>query len=143
MALNVACAAALTLLLQGPANVVPGTHHQLPRRARNGGVSDAELLAYSRRPFDKAETMNRTIVLGTHRGTQVVAEFPCGDLCPESTGTIIRYELKSGEACAKRGGVVEQVFVSQGPGLVNRELCVPRILARKKQKAKQGTAEEE
>ena len=127
-----AYASFVMLLLGAQPVVVPGTHHQLPHRSAAGEVSDAELVAYAQRPFEKAEMMQRTIVLGSHRGTKLIAEFPCSDLCPQNTARIIRYELKAGEVCATLYRVQEEVFVPEGVGLAKRLLCVPAILAPKR-----------
>jgi hypothetical protein len=103
MALGVAHEAIVMLLLETGGAVMAGTHHQLPRQQPDGSVGDAELLAYSERPFDKAEMMLKTVVLGSHHGNKLVAECPCSDVCPAYTTRVIRYELKAGGGALREG----------------------------------------
>jgi hypothetical protein len=131
MAPSVACGGVLVLLLQVAGTTVPGTHHQLPHRGLNGAVADADLLAYSRSPFDKAEMMHKTVVLGTHLGNKLIAEFPCSDVCPDYTARVIRYDLAAGEVCVAKGGALREVYVPYGIAMVKREYCIPPILAAK------------
>ncbi len=105
--------------------------HQLPPRGADGAVSDADLRAYAARPFDKGQMMFKTVVLGTHHGNKLIAEFPCGDVCPAYTIRVIRYELKPGERCEARGGVLETLSVPQSIAMVKREFCIPPVLASK------------
>lgn len=129
--MDLTCTGVLVLLLQTGAPTAPATPHEPPRQGPDGAVADADLLAYSRSPFDKAQMMHKTVVLGTHRGNTLIAEFPCSDLCPTYTTRIIRYELKPGETCRARGGVSQERFVPHGIGMAKREYCVPPVLTAK------------
>ncbi|HEX3405713.1 MAG TPA: hypothetical protein VHS81_00625, partial [Caulobacteraceae bacterium] len=70
-------------------------------------LTDADLTAYAAKPFDKAAMMFKRVALGLHHGALVVADFPCGDVCPNYTVRIIHYDVSPGPACARLGGIVE------------------------------------
>ena len=92
-------------------------------------ISDAELLRYAASTYDKRKMEGREIIVGVHRGVQVVAEFPCADLCPDYTTRVIRYAVAPGAECASKGGVDKLIGVPEGIGWTERRYCVPAILA--------------
>lgn len=92
-------------------------------------LSDADLIAYAARPFDKAAMMEQRLVVGLHHGVPVVAEFPCSDVCPDYTTRIIHYDLAPGPACAAAGGVVKSRRVPYSIAMIEKDFCVPRPLA--------------
>ncbi len=69
--------------------------------------------------------------LGRHHGVAVVADFPCGDVCPDYTTRIIHYDVAPGPACAKAGGVEEIKMIPRGIAVMRQPFCVPKVLAGK------------
>jgi hypothetical protein len=94
-------------------------------------LSDADILAYSTRPFDKAAMMGMRDVVGIHNGVAVVADYPCSDVCPAYTTRIIHYDAEPGPACSKAGGVVEMRTVPIAIAVQMKPFCVPKVLAKK------------
>jgi hypothetical protein len=92
-------------------------------------LSDADLVAYANQPFDKAAMMFKHVTLGVHHGQPVVADFPCGDICPDYTTRIIHYAVGPGPECSAGGGVVVTRGVPMGAAEGMREFCVPKVLA--------------
>jgi hypothetical protein len=90
-------------------------------------VSDAELLEYASQPYDKGGMMWKRVVLGINRGAQVVATFPCSDLCPNYTVRVIHYEIPLSR-CSEIGGVEKNIRVPQGIAMHDQPFCVPRVL---------------
>jgi hypothetical protein len=73
--------------------------------------------------------MFRRIVLGRHHGVPVVADHPCGDVCPQYTRRIVHYDLPP-ERCAETGGVVVEELVPRGIAVRRMPYCEPAVLAR-------------
>jgi hypothetical protein len=94
-------------------------------------LSDADLVRYQASAFDKRAMMFKHVRLGLHHGVAVVADFPCGDLCPEYTTRIIHYDVTPGPACAKAGGVEEPRMIPRGIAVTRQPFCVPGVLAGK------------
>jgi hypothetical protein len=92
-------------------------------------LTDADLLAYAAKPFDKGAMMFHRLALGLHHGAPVVADFPCGDICPNYTIRIIHYDAAPGPACAKIGGVTVTREVPQSIAVIKQSFCVPAVLA--------------
>lgn len=115
----IAPAAALLILLLAP---VP--HGAGPL------LTDADIAAYAARPWDKAATMDRHILLGFHNGGRVVVDFPCGDVCPDYTTRIIHYAVEPGPGCGGLGGVLRYAVIPSGIGSYRRAFCVPAVLGR-------------
>jgi len=93
-------------------------------------LTDADLLAYDAKPFDRGAMMFRHITLGRHHGALVVADFPCGDVCPNYTVRIIHYDVPPGPACARIGGRDQTRSIPQGIAATERDFCVPAVLAK-------------
>lgn len=91
-------------------------------------LTDADLTAYAAKPFDKAAMMFKRVALGMHHGALVVADFPCGDVCPNYTVRIIHYDAPPGPACAKLGGVTETRSVPVSIAVEEKTYCVPAVL---------------
>lgn len=91
-------------------------------------LTDADLLNYAHAPFDKRAMMFKRVALGRHRGLPVVADHPCGDVCPVYTRRIVHYDVPLAD-CARRGGVVRDELVPSGPAVVRRPYCTPAVLA--------------
>jgi len=91
-------------------------------------LSDRDLLHYAATKFDKRAMLGRRIVLGTHRGTTVVATFTCGDVCPEYTKRIVHYDVPP-ERCDGVGGAVVNELVPRGIAVRPVPYCEPPVLA--------------
>ncbi|WP_017463430.1 hypothetical protein [Dyella ginsengisoli] len=98
------------------------------RAATPGTLDDAALLAYAKQPWDKATLMHTTVPLGRYHGVPVVAEFPCGDVCPQYTQRIIHFDLPEGADCAAAGGVEREVLVPMAIAMRTKRFCFPRVL---------------
>jgi hypothetical protein len=92
-------------------------------------LDDAKIVAYAAAPFDKAAKSGKSEVLGIHHGVRVVVDFPCSDICPQSTMRIIRYDLEPGPACDRAGGKTIDAVYPAGPVTLTTRLCVPEIMA--------------
>ena len=95
-------------------------------------LSDADLVAYAAKPFDHGAMMFHHVTLGLHHGAPVVADFPCGDVCPNYTMRIIHYDVAPGPACARIGGVTVTRDVPQSIAMVEKSFCTPAVLAGRK-----------
>src|SRR5690242_12788701 len=93
-------------------------------------LADADLTAYAAKPFDKRAMMFHRVTLGLHHGAPVVADFPCGDLCPDYTQRIIHYDAAPGPACARIRGAVVIRAVPAGIAMSQQKFCVPAVLAK-------------
>lgn len=91
-------------------------------------LSDSDIAAYAAASFDKRAMMFKRVALGRHRGLQVVAIHPCGDVCPAYTSRIVHYEIPLAD-CARRGGIVSERLVPRGPAVARQPFCVPAVLA--------------
>jgi hypothetical protein len=97
--------------------------------ARPPLISEADLLGYASREYDKALYTEGRIVLGRLHGTNVVADFICSDLCPASTVRIVHFEVEPGPSCAEIGGVERLVMVPVAIAVMERAFCFPKVLA--------------
>jgi hypothetical protein len=93
-------------------------------------LSDEALKQYAATRYDKAKMMGKHEVLGIHHGVAVIADFPCADLCPDSTHRIIHYEIGPGEGCKAVSGV-EELHSLPGIATSRKPFCVPAPLADK------------
>jgi hypothetical protein len=91
-------------------------------------LTDHDLATYAATPFDKRTMMFKHLVLGKHNGASVIADFPCGDICPDYTRRIIHYELPPGTDCAAVGGVDQTERIPQGPAVMPRRFCEPKAV---------------
>ncbi|MGA0587055.1 hypothetical protein ACO2Q2_08000 [Dyella sp. KRB-257] len=98
------------------------------RAATPGMLDDAALLAYAKQPWDKAALMHTTVELGRHHGQRVVAEYPCGDVCPQYTARVIHYELADGVSCDSVGGVEQEVLMPVAITVRPKTFCFPKVL---------------
>ena len=92
-------------------------------------LSDADLVGYAARPYDKAKMMFKQVRLGMNHGLVVLVDFPCGDVCPAYTTRIIHYELGPGPRCTAAGGANETRAVPYSIAMVEAQYCVPKVLA--------------
>ena len=116
-------------LLAAFAIAANGLWAQADAEAKPRQLSDADLVAYAARPFDKAAMMEQRVVVGLHHGVPVVAEFPCSDVCPDYTTRIIHYDLTPGAACSAAGGVTQPRRVPYSIAMIVKDFCIPGPLA--------------
>lgn len=90
-------------------------------------LTDSDIALYQTENFNRATFQSKTIVLGFHHGLKVIAEHPCGDICPENTRRIVRYDVKK-EDCVRLGGALGYRFVFHGDSVGILEFCVPPVL---------------
>jgi len=95
-------------------------------------LSDEALIVYASQPYDKGAMEFHHDVLGIHHGTEVVADFPCSDICPTYTVRIIHYSVEPGPDCDRIGGVTQIRTVPVSIAVMRRPFCVPKVLAEKK-----------
>jgi hypothetical protein len=93
-------------------------------------ISDEALAAFAATPFDKRAKMFKHEVLGINHGMTVVVDYPCGDICPDYTTRIIRYDKPAGPECTAAGGVVVQRMVTVSIAVQKRDYCVPKAVAK-------------
>lgn len=94
-------------------------------------LSDGDLVKYAT-PFhgsrDWASYPKDGTVVGTHRGTKVVATVRCSDVCPDYTRLVIHYDVKPGAECRAAGGRDVQVLMPIAIAVQNETFCVPAAL---------------
>ena len=95
---------------------------------RGGELTDEALASYVAAPWSQGYWQHRRDVLGRHNGARVIAEHPCGDICPHYTARIIRYDVIPGPECDRIGGVSHRIKVFPGLGGSNAAYCVPKVL---------------
>ena len=95
-------------------------------------LSDSALVAYARQAYDKTQKANHRDSLGIHHGTEVVADFPCSDICPDYTVRIIHYVISPGPDCDKIGGRAREHSVPVSIAVMRQSFCVPAVLVERK-----------
>ena len=90
-------------------------------------IGDAALLRFARSRFDPFARTDRVRVLGVHRGTLVVVDYPCGDVCPAYTRRIIHYDVPP-EACQRVRGTIVNELLPRGPAVRPVPYCEPTVI---------------
>jgi hypothetical protein len=98
--------------------------------AQPGPIGDARIAAIAASPFDQRAMMFHHELLGLNRGMRVVADYPCSDVCPESTVRIIHYDRPPGPGCEAAGGVTASRLVPMSITVRRVDYCVPAVLER-------------
>lgn len=98
-----------------------------PPSARPPRIGNSGLLRFARSRFDPYERTGRIRVLGIHRGTLVVVDYPCGDVCPAYTRRIIHYDAPP-EACDRVGGTIVNELIPRGPAVMPKPYCEPTVI---------------
>jgi hypothetical protein len=98
-----------------------------PPAARPPRIDDAGLLRFARSRFDPYKRTGRIRLLGIHRGTLVVVDYPCGDVCPAYTKRIVHYDVPP-EACARVGGTIVDELIPRGPAVMPKSYCEPTVI---------------
>jgi hypothetical protein len=100
-----------------------------PRYGPDYVLSDDDIASYALKASDpsfrKQEIGGR--IIGVHKGTRVVSEFPTLD-DGISTVAIIHYDVDAGEACKRAGGLVRLELVPAAMAAVEKPFCVPKVL---------------
>jgi hypothetical protein len=95
--------------------------------AANVPLTDAELVASANSVLSVKEApLDR--MLGLHKGTPVIVDVRCGDVCPQYTVRIIRYTIDPGPACTKLGGDTATIGVPMGLVTRPQSFCIPHAL---------------
>jgi hypothetical protein len=95
-------------------------------------ISDDALVAYAQKPYSKIEMMGHHDVVGLQHGVEIIADFPCSDLCPNYTTRIIHYAVEPGPDCDRIGGRARDQLVPFSIAVVRKTFCVPGVLVEKK-----------
>ena len=95
---------------------------------RQQALSNESLLQYASSAYDKGAYGESHQVLGRLNGTEVVADFVCGDVCPDYTIRIVHFDVEPGEACAAIDGVERSVVVPMAIAVTERAFCFPKVL---------------
>lgn len=88
-------------------------------------VRDEDIVKIDKSTFDKSAMAGKKIGTGMQHGVAIVADYRCGDVCPDNTIRIIHYDVEPGPKCSAVNGLVESV----NTGLIEEEFCVPRTVA--------------
>ncbi|HKD21929.1 MAG TPA: hypothetical protein VKB71_07930 [Rhizomicrobium sp.] len=95
-------------------------------------LTDDALVAYASNPYDRKEKLFHHEVLGVHHGVQVVADFPCSDICPDYTTRVIHYTVEPGPDCDKIGGQSRVQVIPVSIAAMPKMFCAPAVLVQKK-----------
>lgn len=88
-------------------------------------MRDEDIVRIDKSTFDKTAMAGRKIGIGRQHGVEIVADYQCGDVCPDNTIRIIHYDVEPGPKCSAVNGLVESV----NTGWIEEEFCVPRAVA--------------
>jgi len=97
--------------------------------ANESTLSDAQLINIAQQDSRKPVEGQPNLVIGVHKGTKVIEEFHCSDLCPENTVRIVRYDVPESATCDSIGGVTKSVLVPIAITVMPREYCFPKVIA--------------
>jgi len=67
-------------------------------------------------------------MLGLHKGTPVIVDIRCSDVCPNYTVRIIHYTVDAGPACTKLGGDTAAIMVPVSIAVMKQNFCIPHVL---------------
>lgn len=95
--------------------------------AANDPLTDAALVASANSVLSVKEAPADRM-LGLHKGTPVIVDVRCGDVCPQYTVRIIRYTIDPGPACTKLGGDTATIGVPMGLVTRPQSFCIPHVL---------------
>ena len=110
-----------------PFLLAAGVAHPIAPQERR--LTEGELKRLDSVHYDKAEKSGKREELGTFRGGRLVADYPCGDICPAYTVRIIHYAVDPGPACQALGGVADLRGYASGISPTSSAFCVPRPLS--------------
>jgi hypothetical protein len=99
------------------------------RDAPDRVLTDADVAAIPGKFENVRATPHALLRLGRHNGTMLLDGRTCGDICPDYTMQVIRYDLDPGPACDKAGGVTVERSVPQAASIGLERFCIPLPLA--------------
>ena len=90
-------------------------------------VTDADLVARANAVMSvKDAPADR--MLGVHKGSPVIVDVRCGDVCPQYTVRIIHYVADSGPDCTRLGGDTASILVPVSITSRPQPFCIPHVL---------------
>lgn len=110
--------------------VSQATQADFLREAPTRILTDHELRSFRHlAPEDlPSRTGPHMVRIGKHNSVAVVAQYTCGDICPEYTKRVIRYEADPGQRCDRIGGVSIILGIPTSDSITPKPFCVPRPL---------------
>jgi len=90
-------------------------------------LTDADLFALLTKEFDLNIVSGAKVIIGTYKGTELIADFPCSDVCPLNTVKIIRFNVKANE-CSSTEGKEEELLTPMSISMGTKLFCVPEII---------------
>ncbi|MBI2894542.1 MAG: hypothetical protein HYY06_13400 [Deltaproteobacteria bacterium] len=91
-------------------------------------LSDEELREIARRPIEESEVNQVDVIVGRHRGTPVRMTVRCGDLCPDYSVRIVRYDVDPA-TCPRVGGSIVRMGVPSAASVSLVDMCLPAPIA--------------
>ncbi|WP_201556646.1 hypothetical protein [Psychrobacter sp. 72-O-c] len=92
-------------------------------------LSDAQLISIAQQDSRKPVKGQPNLVIGVHKGTKVIEEFHCSDLCPENTVRIVHYDVSETATCDSVGGVTKSVLIPIAITVMPKKYCFPKVIA--------------
>lgn len=93
--------------------------------ASTSPLRDEDIVKIDKYTFNKSAMEGKKIGIGMQHGVRIVADYRCGDVCPDNTIRIIHYDVEPGPKCSAVNGLVEGVDT----GFIEEKFCVPRAVA--------------
>ncbi len=91
-------------------------------------LSDDELREIARRPIEESEVNHIDAIVGRHHGVPVRMTVRCGDLCPDYSVRIVRYDIDPA-ACPGVGGTIVRLGVPSAASVSLVDMCLPAPIA--------------
>ena len=95
-------------------------------------LTDQQVSDYAATRLDLKRLPHYHEVIGTLRGVPVEADLFCSDVCPDYTVRVVHLAPAPGQTCEAAGGVETAVRVPYGIGSMERDFCLPKVLAEKR-----------
>ena len=96
--------------------------------ARGPALSEADLLAYASKPYEKSALQGRRIALGNLNGVRILVELWCADICPDYAVRVIYFAVPPGPSCTSVGGAEISLKARVGGAVTQQAFCFPQIL---------------
>ncbi len=94
-------------------------------------LTDQEVADYAATRLDLKHLPHYHEVIGALGGVPVEADLFCSDVCPDYTVRVVHLAPAAGQTCEAAGGVETAVRVPYGIGSMERDFCLPKVLAEK------------
>jgi hypothetical protein len=96
-------------------------------------LTDAALTVFATKSFDAGALMRKSFLLGKYNNANVIASFPCADVCPTYTVRIIYLDVEP-KTCKAVGDEQVDIHVPEGIWLSTKHYCIPKkIISYQKQ----------